>query len=353
MKCSQGGPHRSRFLIEAGFACAANIQRISRKNMLELKTSLSQEQAKIDAVIENFLDELPRNSKPVARHVLAAGGKRLRPFLTIQTGRAFGGEERDLYILGAAVEMLHAATLLHDDILDNSELRRGKPAAHTLFGRSAAILAGDALLAKSMLVVSRLGDTRLTNCISEAVMRTAEGQILESGQVGNSFLSHDDYLEIIKGKTAWMLRASCELGALRAGAGPEQVSAAAEYGMELGIAFQMVDDALDFSPSSKTGKPRGGDIREGKITPPLSFYLADQAPADAERLREAISLNKLEPAVVEDISEAIYTGGYAHKTRNMAEMHIKTAETALSRFPDTPGRIILAQILCYVQSRDY
>lgn len=320
--------------------------------MQELKNSLAREQARIDTAIEGFLDELPPCSRPVARHVLGAGGKRLRPFLTIQTGRVFGGQEEDLYTLGAAIEMLHAATLLHDDILDNSELRRGKPAAHTLFGASAAILAGDALLAKSMLMVSRLGDTRLTNTISEAVMRTAEGQIRESGQIRNSNISHDDYLEMIKGKTAWMLRASCELGALRAAAVPEYVNAAADYGMELGIAFQMVDDALDFSPSSKTGKPRGGDIREGKITPPLSLYLEGQSPEVAARLRKAISENTLDSVAIEAISDGIYTGGYARKTREMAESHLNAARSALSIFPASPGRVVLEQILSYIQARD-
>lgn len=321
--------------------------------MQELKKSLGEEQAKINAAIGRFLDELPTASQPVARHVLNAGGKRLRPFLTLQTGRAFGlAAESDLYALGAAIEMLHAATLLHDDILDNSELRRGKPAAHTLFGRSRTILAGDALLAKSMLMVAGFGDARLAACISEAVMRTAEGQIVESDQTRNCAISHGEYIEMIKGKTGWMLRASCELGALRAGADAEGVKAAADYGMELGIAFQMVDDALDFSPSSKTGKPRGGDLREGKITPPLALYLADQLPETAAGLKKALADNSLAQEEIETLSEAIYSGGYAQKTRELAQSHIMAAEKALSLLPVSPERIVLEQILCYIQARD-
>ena len=321
--------------------------------MQELKQSLGREQAGINSAIERFLDELPPNSQPPARHVLAAGGKRLRPFLTCQTGRALGAPEDKLHTLGAAIEMLHAATLLHDDILDNSELRRGKPAAHTLFGQAQAILSGDALLAKSMFIVSRLGDTRLTNCISEAVMRTAEGQIRESAQIRNSTVSYNDYLETIRDKTAWMLRASCELGALCSEAGPEMVEAAANYGMELGIAFQMVDDALDFSPSSLTGKPRGGDIREGKITPPLSLFLADQPPQEADRLKKAIVDDLLDAEAVEKLSEAIHDGGYARKTREMAEVHLKTAADSLALFPPSPERIVLEQVLWYIQTREH
>lgn len=321
--------------------------------MQELKQSLGLEQPKINAVMADFIAELPPGARPVAEHVLAAGGKRLRPFLTLITGRALGAPDRDLYILGAAVEMLHAATLLHDDILDSAELRRGKPAAHTLFGQSTAILAGDALLAKSMRIVSGLGDTRLTDCISEAVMRTAEGEIMEFSHLRDTTITEADYLAMITGKTAWMLRASCELGALRSGAAPGVVQTFADFGLELGIAFQMVDDALDFSPSSETGKPRGGDVKEGKITPPLSFFLAALPAGEAARLRKAIAENSLSPSELEELCDKIYNGGHARKTREKAEEHLRAAAESLALLPPSAERIVLEQMLCYIQSRDH
>lgn len=320
--------------------------------MQELKNSLGLEQGNINRAIERFIAELPPSSQPVARHMLAAGGKRLRPFLTLMIGRALGAPDAPLFTLGAAIEMLHAATLLHDDILDNSELRRGKPAAHTVFGPTQAILAGDALLAKSMLVVSGLGDTRLTDCISEAVMRTAEGEILEFAQLRNIDVTHDTYLEMIRGKTAWMLRASCELGALYAKAEPAVVEAARDFGMELGIAFQMVDDALDFSPTEQTGKPRGGDLKEGKITPPITFYLAEAAPEEAARIKLAIAENNLNDKETDELATAIHEGGYAAKTRKQAESHLTKAAACLERFPACSERIVLEQMLWYVQKRE-
>jgi Geranylgeranyl pyrophosphate synthase len=321
--------------------------------MQELKRLLGNEQQTFNAVLSRFIGEMPVSSRPVAEHILASGGKRLRPFLTLYTGRALGGEDEKLYTLGAAVEMLHAATLLHDDILDNATLRRGKPAAHTIFSQLQAILAGDAMLAKAMLIVSRLGDTRLTDCISEAVMRTAEGEIQEFTQLRDSRLSHEDYITMITGKTAWMLRASCELGALAAKTDPELAQAAASFGLELGIAFQMVDDALDFSPSSQTGKPTGGDIREGKITPPLTYYLQNSSPEEASRLREAIANNSLKEDEIEALCARVFQQGYAGKTRENANRHLETAAASLKLFPESPYRTILEKMLAYIQTRDH
>jgi octaprenyl-diphosphate synthase len=254
--------------------------------------------------------------------------------------------------MGAAVEMLHAATLLHDDILDNSPLRRGKAAAHTVYGATPAILAGDALLAKALLVVSSFGDTRLTACISEAVMRTAEGEMAEFSHLGNGALQHGEYIDIITGKTAWMLRAACELGALSAGADEAVVAAAAEFGLELGIAFQMVDDALDFSPSLRTGKPTGGDVREGKATPPLLLYFAALPEGEAETQRGKFASGAFSEEEIAAVSEAIHLYGHAEAAREMASAHLAKARAALETLPDCPERHILEEMTQYIQRRD-
>jgi octaprenyl-diphosphate synthase len=319
--------------------------------MQELKLALQQEQPRINAALERFTAELPAGSQPVARHVLAAGGKRLRPFLTLLIGRVFGCRDETLYTLGAAVEMLHAATLLHDDILDNADLRRGQPAAHTLFAPATVILAGDAMLAKAMFMVSRIGDTRLTDCISEAVMRTAEGEIAEFNVLRNPDLSTEDYLAVIIGKTAWMLRASCELGAIFSGADSGAIRAAADFGLQLGIAFQMVDDALDFSAG--TGKPCGGDIREGKVTPPLLSYIASLPPDDAAAFKERFRRGPLNEGEVESLCSAVCAGGHDRHTREQAGGHLAAAASFLQRFPHSEERIVLEQILEYILKRDH
>ncbi len=325
--------------------------------MQELKHTIAREQPHINALLEKCLAELPPLARPVAAHVLEAGGKRLRPLLTLLTGRALGCTHDDLYTLGAAVEMLHAATLLHDDILDDAPVRRGKPAAHTLFGVTPVILAGDALLAKALLMVSSLGDARLTSCISEAVMRTAEGEMAEFANLRNIAMPHAVYLGIISGKTAWMLRASCELGALKAGADTNVVEAAARFGMELGIAFQMVDDALDFSPEQKTGKPTGGDVKEGKVTPPLLMYFANLSahlPGEqGDMLRKRFCDGSLTPDDIAAISACIYEQGYAKATRDLADAHLQKAAAALSLLPEGPECAMLRQMALYIRQREH
>jgi octaprenyl-diphosphate synthase len=326
--------------------------------MQELKRALAREQPQIQAFLDRFAAELPAASQPVARHVLNAGGKRLRPFLTLLIGRLFGcpaGCRDDvLYTLGAAIEILHAATLLHDDILDNADTRRGRPSAHVLFAPGTVVLAGDAMLAKAMLMVSKIGDTRLTDCISEAAMRTADGEIAEFNLLRNPDLSEDGYLAVITGKTAWMLRASCELAAIASGASPDAIRAAADFGLQLGIAFQMVDDALDFAPG--TGKPRGGDLREGKPTPPLLSYIASLPPADAAAFKDRFRSGPLSPLSEDEVDalcNAVCAGGHDARTREQAAGHLAAAAAFLQSFPDSPERLLLEQVLKYILNRDH
>ncbi|MDR0339610.1 MAG: polyprenyl synthetase family protein [Desulfovibrio sp.] len=321
--------------------------------MQELKRILSAEQPNINRALGCLTAELPQAARPVAEHLFAAGGKRLRPLLTLLTGRAFGCRDKGLYTMGAAIEMLHAATLLHDDILDDAATRRGQPTAHTLYGTAKVILAGDALLAKALLTVSAFGDTRLTASVSEAVMRTAVGEIAEFDILRDTGVSHQNYLEVVTGKTAWMLRASCELGALLAGVDEPLARAAADFGLELGVAFQMVDDALDFAPAETTGKPRGGDLREGKMTPPLLSYLASLSDDEARAFRAAFAEGAFSDEAVEAVSAAVVAGGHARRARDIAEEHLDRAAAALALFPESDERVVLRQLLGYIQHREH
>jgi octaprenyl-diphosphate synthase len=273
--------------------------------------------------------------------------------LTLLTGWSLGLRHPDLYTLGTAVELLHAASLLHDDILDNALLRRGRPTAHTLFGVPPVILAGDAMLGKALMLVSSLEDPRLTACVARAVMHTAEGEIDEYANLRNPDLSQEEYLRIVTGKTAWVLRASCELGALRAGSGPEAVALAADFGLHLGIAFQMVDDALDFSPSSRTGKPRGGDLREGKITPPLLLYLNSLPEGEQAAFRDGFRNNALSAEDLDAVTAAVFSGGFTGRTRSLADGHLEKARAALNLFPAGEGRALLAEAVEFVRNREH
>ena len=249
------------------------------------------------------------------------------------------------------MEMLHAATLLHDDVLDDAAHRRGQPAAHTAFGVPQAILAGDALLASANAQVAEFGDPRLCRCFSTATSETAAGEILEIAAQRRVDVSAEEYAAIVRGKTAALIAAACELGALAAGAGQAMVKDAADYGENLGMAFQIVDDALDFAPEAETGKPTGGDVREGKLTPPLRFYRLGLAENERAAFDAAFVCGLMSAADAAEISLRVREGGFDRRAREEAEDYLKAARGALLRLPDGPERQVLLEMTDYVRDR--
>ena len=319
--------------------------------MIQLKARLALELPGINRALSRAVDTLPEPVRPVARHIFDAGGKRLRPLLTVLTSRLLGNGSKNIQDLAITLEMLHAATLLHDDVLDNAVSRRGKPAAHTLFDVSSVILAGDALLAGANALVAKHGDTRLTRCFSEATSRTAAGEILEIAAQRRVDSSSADYEDMVRGKTAWLIRAACEMGALAAGADEASVAAAAAYGENLGMAFQMVDDALDFAPESVTGKPTGGDVREGKLTPPLRLYRDSLSAAERSAFDAAFCAGLMTEADAASIAESIRQAGYDDAVRRQADEFLDAARQALETLPDRPERELMRQMADYVRDR--
>ena len=319
--------------------------------MIQLKARLALELPGINRALNKAVDTLPEPVRPVARHIFDAGGKRLRPLLTVLTTRLLGNGSKNIQDLAITLEMLHAATLLHDDVLDNAISRRGKPAAHTIFDVSSVILAGDALLAGANALVANYGDTRLTRCFSEATSRTAAGEILEIAAQRRVDSSSADYEEMVRGKTAWLIRAACEMGALAAGADDASVAAAAAYGENLGMAFQMVDDALDFAPESITGKPTGGDVREGKLTPPLRLYRDSLSTEERSAFDAAFCAGLMTEADAASIAESIRQAGYDDAVRRQADEFLDAARQALETLPDRPERELMRQMADYVRDR--
>lgn len=319
--------------------------------MQQLLAAITTEQPRINETLQAEIAILHPLVRPVAEHILQAGGKRLRPLLTMLMARLLGYHSDDIYPLACSVELLHSATLLHDDILDAANLRRGRPAAHTLFGNAATVLAGDALLALANSIVARYHDARLTECISEAIIQTATGEIVEIAHMRSTEHNHATYLDIISGKTAWMLRASCELGALRANASQENIIAAATFGHELGMAFQIVDDALDFAAGADTGKPVGGDLQEGKLTPPILLYRNALSEAERQLFDTAFQTGSFSDAEHERIATAIREQGFMEETRALAGEHLTRAHAALEPLPHGEEYVALEQMLVYVQQR--
>lgn len=324
--------------------------------MTTLRTFIAQEQPHINTALTEAAAELPPSVAPIARYAFENGGKRLRPLLTVLFARLLGYGKDDIYRLAAAMEMFHVATLLHDDVMDNADLRRGHAATHTRFGVTQTILAGDALLAKGNQIVARFGDPRLSAATSEAIAMTANGEILEIAHQGRQADNLDIYAEIIAGKTAWMIRTACIIGALRAQGTAGQCERAAAYGFNLGMAFQIVDDALDFAPSSRTGKPEGGDVREGKLTPPIFFYAESLPAAEKERFFAAFASQSLSDAEVGAIIETVRAQSFDAKTRGIADGYLGKAQDALAALraalPASVHADILASLIGYVRDRE-
>lgn len=319
--------------------------------MLSLARVLREEQPRINAVLDEEINALPEAAREVARHSLLAGGKRLRPLLAVYMGRLFGSRHPHMYTMAAAIEFVHVASLIHDDVLDNAATRRGILSAHKVFTPTIAILGGDVMLAHAAGMVSRIGDSYITRQFAESVVRTATGEIDEFRHQGNIDLAYEDYLDMITGKTAWILRVACELPAYYAGADREQVAAAAEFGLELGIAFQIVDDALDILPSRDTGKPSGGDLRERKCTPLTRFYLETLSGTEAVEFTEKFKTGSFTDAEIEAIATAMREKGLDARTRDLAQVHLDRAAKALAMLPDNKERSVLALVPDFIKNR--
>jgi octaprenyl-diphosphate synthase len=210
----------------------------------------------------------------VANHLISSGGKRLRPMLTIAMAKLAGYAGDGHIKLAAAVEFMHTATLLHDDVVDESDMRRGKLAARMLWGNEASVLVGDFLLGQAFKMMVEVGNLHALEILSSAATVIAEGEVMQLGTAKNTATNEDEYLAVIRGKTAELFAAACEVGPALAGKDKAQQAACRSYGMNLGIAFQLIDDALDYGgKSAKLGKNVGDDFREGKVTLPvvLSF----------------------------------------------------------------------------------
>ncbi len=321
--------------------------------MLTLARALRTEEPRIDAVLQAQIAELPPLVRPVAAHTLNAGGKRLRPLLCVFMGKLFGCDHPDIYTLAVAVEFFHVATLMHDDLLDNAATRRGKPSAHTEFSPTEAVLGGDAMLAHAAKMVAGLDNTRLSRCFAEAVLQTATGEIAEFASQGDIDLSRETYLAIITGKTAWSLRAACELAAIRSGGSDDEIASAALFGLELGVAFQIVDDALDIAPSKTIGKPAGGDLRERKCTPLIRFYRETLSPEEDASFASKFKAGSFTDAEAEAIIKAMRKAGCDEKTRALAAEHLARATKALSALPAGAIRDTLALVSDYIRTRGH
>jgi octaprenyl-diphosphate synthase len=264
--------------LDAASAAIAPERPVSIDGLLELAQP---DMAKVDALIRDRMQSPVSVIPALAEHLIGGSAKRLRPLLTIAAARVAGAQDDACIKLAAAVEFIHTATLLHDDVVDSSQLRRGKVAAHLIWGAPASVLVGDFLFARAFELMVEAGSMQALEILARASRVIAEGEVLQLTRAHDLNLSQDLYLEIIKAKTAELFAAAAEAGAVSAGATPRQCEALRRFGQDLGLAFQLVDDALDYSGDTATlGKNAGDDFREGKATLPLLLTIARTGAAE-------------------------------------------------------------------------
>lgn len=292
----------------------------------------------------------------LAAHIVAAGGKRLRPLLTLASARLCGypgpeGGTRHVD-LAACVEFIHTATLLHDDVVDESQLRRGLASANAVFGNQASVLVGDFLFARAFELMVHDGSLKVLGILSKASATISEGEVLQLVTQNDLSTPEARYLEVIKGKTAALFSAACQVGAVVAGRPPAEEAALADYGMKLGIAFQLVDDALDYAADEATlGKTVGDDFREGKITlPVLIAFQASDAP-EKDFWRRTIEQQEQTEADLHQAMRLIAGHDAIRLTLERAARFVHEAKSALAVFPDGPIRKALADVADYTVRR--
>jgi octaprenyl-diphosphate synthase len=290
----------------------------------------------------------------VTNYGLASGGKRIRPALVLLAAQACGqGRDRRAVRLAAVAEMMHAATLIHDDIVDHSSTRRGVPSAMARWGSQVAVLVGDFLYARAIQIVVEDSDLRVMRAFADATVAMTEAEILQLELLHDLGIGEADYLRIVTGKTAALLAASCRVGGLAAGAPPAQLEALAAFGLQLGIAFQLVDDALDYvAREERLGKPVGSDFREGKITYPLIHVLRVASAEDRARLEALAEQPTLDPDHLGLLRSLVDRYAAVTATRGLVTEYLERACGHLLLLPDTPARRALHRLAEFVGARD-
>lgn len=312
-----------------------------------------------EADLAEIEDALTDHLKPhldlvaaTAGHILFSGGKRLRPLLMVLSARLCGYRGDRDKIFSCVFEYLHAATLLHDDLVDGAELRRGKPVAHTQWGSAVAVLTGDFLLARSLSIAAQIGSLKSIRIIAEITEKMSQGEIQQLSQKGELSLSEKDYLVVIDRKTAALTEGACRTGAILAGAPELEEQALADYGRHLGLAFQMVDDLLDYAADARVlGKNVGTDLREGKPTLPLIHAYRRAGAEDRAFIETVWKDKKYSVQTFEKVINVIKKTGGLDYTYAAASQRISAAKEAISVFRSSATRDLLLDIADYALVR--
>jgi len=322
----------------------------SSPNAATLLAPIAEDMQQVNRVIRQRLASKVMLINQISEYIIGAGGKRLRPALLLLVAGALGDTTGHRHELAAVIEFIHTATLLHDDVVDESDLRRGRKTANALFGNAASVLVGDFLYSRSFEMMVGVGKMRVMEILSVATNVISEGEVLQLLNMHDPDVDEARYMQVIRYKTAKLFEAAAQLGAVLSGSDAKTEAAAAEFGRRIGTAFQIMDDWLDYTGTAESmGKNAGDDLREGKPTLPLIFLMEHGTPEQAALAREAIELGSTDK--FDTIFEAITNSGALDHTLKCARQEAQAAANAISSFPDSIYKENLLELCSYSTAR--
>ena len=309
---------------------------------------------KINKELKEALTSRVTLAKDIGKHTLLGHGKRLRPLFFLLSCQLCDYQGKDAYRLSTIFEYLHAASLLHDDVVDNAENRRNRPSANHVWGNHAAVLEGDFLYSNASSIAVRSDNLQFLKRLTETAKQMAEGQIMELVHTNDWETSREEYMEIITAKTAVLMSAACACGAIITGAEKNAEQSLGKFGLNMGIAFQLMDDLLDYVSSEEVfGKPVGKDLKEGKITLPLIYTLPQIEVAERNRLEHLFENHQATEEDCMKFIDLVRRKGALDKIRNEARSYVDRAALCLNRFPDSPAKTNLQELNQFIVERKY
>ncbi len=321
---------------------------IKQKILKSVKNDLE----RIEKSLEKNLDPYLELCREIARHIIFAGGKRIRPLLFVLSARICDRDDEDVIDISTLFEFLHSASLLHDDLVDESEKRRNKKSAHLLYGNAIATLVGDFLFAKSMSLACKTKKISIIEILSKITANMSQGEIHQFINKKNYELSFEEYLIIISKKTAYLLEGACKAGAIFSNTSKEKIKALASYGFNIGVAFQMADDILDYiSDKKEIGKDIGVDIKEGKVTLPLIYAIQNANKKEKQYIEELLKKSDIIENDIKDLNKIIENYNGFELTKQKTKEYIKKAKSSLDIFEKSKTKETLLTIADYVLSR--
>ena len=313
------------------------------ENLPYFKQHLHEDLDKVNVVINQAVKSDVALISQIGTYIISAGGKRLRPIITILAGKAVGYDDEKLYSLAAMVEFIHTSTLLHDDVVDESDLRRGRETANNLFGNAAAVLVGDFLYTRAFQLMVASGSMKILEVMADATNIIAEGEVMQLMNIGNTDITEKQYIQVIQYKTAKLFEAAAQVGAILGGANPAQEQALKDYGMYVGTAFQIIDDVLDYSgETEEIGKNVGDDLAEGKPTLPLIYLMHNGSEQAAKDVR--LALENADRSYFEKIHDYVVNSNALSYAINEARKAVEKAVACLDILPDNEITLAMRQL---------